>query len=302
MGHEHHHDYGHHHHHHHGNGDNIKVAFFLNLSFAIIEFIGGFLTNSISILSDALHDLGDSVSLGLAWYFQGVSKKKRDQNFSYGYKRFSLLGALINAIILIVGSIFILTEAIPRLIDPQVVHAKGMMLLALLGIIVNGAAFFKLKSGITINEKMVSLHMLEDVLGWVAVLIGAIIMYFFDWPIVDPILSILIACFILYNVFKSLRYTFKILLQGIPVATNEKEIETYLQSLKGIQGFHDLHIWSMDGDYNILTVHLVVEANLELTALTDLKKKIKHDLLHKSIQHVTIEFETDSEECELIEC
>ena len=195
---------GHHHSHEQEKGGNIKVAFFLNISFTIIEIIGGVLTNSVAILSDALHDLGDSLSLGLAWYFEKKSKKGRSKNFSFGYKRFSLLGALINAIVLIIGSIFILREAIPRIINPEPVDTKGMILLAILGIFVNGLAVLRLKKGTSLNEKVISLHLLGDVFGWIAVLIGAIAIYYFNSPIIDPILSFLIAGFILFNVYKNL--------------------------------------------------------------------------------------------------
>ena len=199
--HSHGHDHGHIHTHH-GDVKNIKIAFFLNLGFSIVEIIGGFLTNSVAILSDAVHDLGDSFSLGLAWYFQKFSRKQRDKNFTYGYKRFSLVGALINSIVLIAGSVLILSEAIPRIFNPQQADAGGMFLLAILGIIVNGIAVVRLRKGSSLNEKVVSLHMLEDVLGWSAVLIGAIIMKFTNLYIIDPILSVLISFFILFNVFK----------------------------------------------------------------------------------------------------
>ena len=163
-----------HHHDHHGDVKNIKVAFFLNFGFAIIEIIGGFLTNSVAILSDAVHDLGDSLSLGLAWYFQKYSRKKSDSTYTYGYRRFSLVGALANSLVLIVGSILILTEAIPRIFNPQQAHPQGMMMLAVLGIAVNGVAMLRLRRGKSLNEKVVSLHLMEDVLGWIAVLVGAI--------------------------------------------------------------------------------------------------------------------------------
>ena len=199
----HHHNHGHHH----ATG-NIKVAFFLNLSFTIIELIGGFYTNSLAIMSDAVHDLGDSLSLGLSWYFQKVSNKKATTNFSYGFARFSLLGAIINSVVLTVGSIFIISEAIPRIISPEVSDAVGMMWFAILGIIVNGVAVLRLKRGTSINERVVALHLLEDVLGWVAVLIASIVMQFWDLPILDPILSLLIAAYVLFNVFKNIKESF----------------------------------------------------------------------------------------------
>ena len=221
---------GHHHHHHNGT-ENIRVAFWLNLAFTIIEIIGGFLTNSLAILSDALHDLGDSLSLGLAWYFQNLSKKGRDRKFSYGYRRFSLLGAIINSIVLVVGSIFIITEAIPRVMDPQSTNATGMIGLAILGVLVNGAAVLKLKKGHTQNEKVAALHLLEDVLGWVAVLIGSIIIYFTNWFIIDPLLSLGIALFILFNVYKSIKSS----MSKIAVAPVNADIESAVRQGEKVQ-------------------------------------------------------------------
>lgn len=295
---EYHHDHGHHHH---GTG-NIKVAFFLNLAFTIIEIIGGLFTNSMAILSDALHDLGDSISLGLSWYFQKVSQKHKDKKYSYGYKRFSLIGALVNSMILFVGSIFILLETIPRIYNPQTPDALGMIWLAVLGVIINGAAVFRLKKGESINEKVVSLHLLEDVLGWVAVLIGAIVMYFYDLPIIDPLLSLGIACFILFNVFKNLKSVFKIIMQGVPHDTSQKKIRSFLEGLDGVENIHDLHIWTMDGQYNVLTVHIVTQQNLQMEALIPLKQKVHEELKTYGINHATLEFETKDEKCVLEDC
>jgi cobalt-zinc-cadmium efflux system protein len=294
----------HHHHHKHGHThdtSNIKVAFFINLLFTIIEIIGGVMTNSIAILSDAVHDLGDSLSLGLAWYFQNYSKKKRSPSFSYGYGRFSLLGAVINSIVLVVGSIFIFIEAIPRLIEPQQPETQGMMILAVLGVVFNGAAVLRLKKGTSVNERVVSLHLLEDVLGWVAVLIGSIIMHFFDIPIIDPILSLGIALFILVNVYKNLKEAIQIIMQGVPDDTDVKEVERRLVSYPEIKAIHDIHVWSMDGEYNIMTAHIVVDDKDSLKALEPLKNKIREDLEELHIEHVTLEFEVDEEHCSIID-
>lgn len=294
--------HNHSHAHHHGTG-NIKIAFFLNLAFTIIEIIGGLFTNSVAILSDALHDLGDSLSLGLAWYFQNLSKKGRDKTFSYGYKRFSVLGAIINALVLVVGSIFILQETIPRLLNPEMPNIQGMFWLSILGIVVNGAAVLKLKNGISLNEEVLSLHLLEDVLGWVAVFIGSIAMYFFEIPIIDPLLSIGIAIFILLNVYRSLKSALKIILQAIPADVNIKKIENLLiNKYPDIQSIHDVHSWTLDGNYNIVTFHVVVKSALSMEKLTTLKKNIRQDLKDQNIEHATIEFETKSEDCELVDC
>jgi len=294
MAHEHHHE----HHHHHGDVENIKAAFFLNLFFTLFEIAGGFFTNSIAILSDALHDLGDCLSLGLAWYFQKVSNKGSDSSYSYGYKRFSLMGAIINSIVLVIGSIFILTKAIPRIFHPEKTQAAGMFLLAIVGVLVNGIAFLRLKKGSSMNEKVVSLHFLEDVLSWVAILVGSVIMYFFNVPFIDPLLSVGISIFVLINVYRNIRQTLHIILQGIPADIDIADISSLLQQFKGIEDIHDLHIWSVDGNYNILTVHVVMNQLLEIKKVAELKEKIRSALKIKGIQHATIEFETVDERCD----
>lgn len=290
---------GHHHHghsHEHAEG-NVKVAFFLNLAFTLIEIIGGLYTNSLAILSDAVHDLGDSLSLGLSWYFQRLSKKGRTDTFSYGYKRFSLLGALINSIVLVVGSVLILVHAIPELFNPDETDAQGMMWLAILGILVNGAAVFKLRKGKTLNENVVSLHLLEDVLGWVAVLIGSILMQFFDLPFLDPLLSILISLWVFWNVVKNLRKSFLVLLQGIPEEVDLKRIYAKLEAFPEVIEVHDCHIWSMDGDYNVLTIHVKLNQNYSLDSQALLKSKFRNILAYESINHITMEFEGPDEDC-----
>jgi cobalt-zinc-cadmium efflux system protein len=291
-----------HSHHHHGDVKNIKTAFFLNFFFTLIEIVGGFYTNSIAILSDALHDLGDSLSLGLAWYFQKLSKKRRDRQFSYGYKRFSLLAAIINSLVLIVGSVFILMEAIPRLMNPVQPNVEGMMLLAMLGVLFNGAAVLRLNRGESMNEQVAMLHLLEDVFGWVAVLIGSVIMYYFDLPIVDPILSLGISMFILFNVYRNLRQSLKIVLQAIPKDVDQESIRDFLNGLDEVAEAHDMHIWSMDGQYNVLTTHLVLEKNLQMSELQSLKKKIREGLHELGIEHTTMEFELKDEDCVYEDC
>jgi cobalt-zinc-cadmium efflux system protein len=297
MAHDHNHD-----HHHHSDVKNIKTAFFLNLFFTLIEIVGGFFTNSIAILSDAIHDLGDCLSLGLAWYFQKVAKKGSDTSYSYGYKRFSLLGAVINSIVLVTGSVLILTVAIPRILHPVAANTQGMFFLAIVGVLVNGAAVFRLKKGNSINERVVSLHLLEDVLGWLAILIGSVVMHFFDVPVLDPIMSVGIACFVLYNVFKNIRQSLRIILQGTPAEVDMADISTHIQQFDGVESVHDLHVWSVDGTYNVLTVHVVLNKALEMEKLAELKAAIRDSLHEQGIQHATIEFETAEERCVFEKC
>ncbi len=290
------------HQHTHNNTRHISLAFFLNLVFTIIEIIGGFLTNSVAIISDALHDFGDTISLAVAWYLQKVSNRGRDKQFTYGYKRFSLLGAVFISVMLIVGAVFILQESIERLLSPNEVNARGMMYLAILGILVNGLAVIRLRKGTSLNEKAVYIHMLEDVLGWVAVLIVSIVMLFVDAPILDPLLSIGITVWVLFNVYKNLRKTFRILLQEAPQDTDIEKLEKSISEIDGILSVHDLHLWSLDGENNILTLHAVLPDNFSGKTQQDLKIEIRETCERFNIQHATIEFETEGEECMFEEC
>jgi cobalt-zinc-cadmium efflux system protein len=294
-------DSHHHHHHNHSTqGKNLSFAFWINTGFAIIELIGGLYTNSVAILSDSLHDLGDSISLGMAYYFHKVSAKKSDQHFSYGYKRFSLVGALINAIILIIGCVFILLEAIERISKPEHADAKGMLVLALLGVAFNFMALLRLKKGDSINEKVISLHFIEDILGWVAVLIGSIVMLFIDLPILDPILSISIMAFILFNVYKNLRHLFRIILQGIPLNIDIENIKKQILTFPEVLEVHDVHAWSMDGEYNVMSLHLVLKDLTPQITVEKIKKDLRHSLEHLNVQHVTIETEFENEICSAV--
>jgi cobalt-zinc-cadmium efflux system protein len=293
----------HHHHHDHTGEDlasgNIVFAFWVNTIFALIEIVGGFYTNSVAILSDAVHDLGDSLSLGLAYYFQKKSQRQRDVKFNYGYKRFSLLGAFINSVVLTVSSIFIVSESIQRLSNPQQPDARGMLILAIIGIAANVIAMLRLQKGKSINERVVSLHFLEDILGWCAVLIGSIVMMFTNLPILDPILSILISAFILWNVYKNLKATFRILMQGSPENFSEKEIRSKVLTIPGVKDIHDTHSWTLDGRYNIMTLHVVVDQKFSLSQIQKTKEEVRHCLQHFNLQHITIEMELENQECEM---
>lgn len=291
------HDHKHHHHHHHSHDgeSNIGIAFLLNISFTIIELIGGYMTNSVAIISDAVHDFGDSISLGMAWYFQKISKREKTDKYTYGYKRFSLLGAIINSIVLVVGSIYIISEAVPRLFSPQETSAKGMFALAIVGIIINGAAVLKTRTGDSINERVVSLHMMEDVLGWAAVLIGSAIMHFTGLTIIDPILSIGIAGFVLFNVYGNIKDVLPILLQGTPEHIDLNHIVEHVMELGEVEEVHDIHIWSLDEEYNIMTIHVVLKDWLEEEKIVKLKSEIRSILEDEGVQHSTIEFESKSE-------
>ncbi len=289
-----------HDHDHHQSGKNLKIAFFLNFAFTIFELIGGFYVNSVAIISDAVHDLGDTLSLGTSWYLQNKSQKESNASFSFGYKRFSLLGALINSLVLIGGSLFVITEAVKRLIYPELSDAEGMMYFAIVGVLVNGYAAWKLSKGKSLNEKVVSWHLLEDVLGWIAVLIVAIILQFRDNPYLDPALSLLITSFILWNVFKRLKETLFIFLQGVPKEINLEEIENRLRSIPNVASLHHMHIWSLEGTDHVFTTHIKLKNISRFQQLLEVKKQVKAILQEYNFDHYTIETELEEETCDLL--
>jgi len=274
---------------------NIITAFALNLSFAVIELIGGLLTNSVAILSDALHDFGDSLSLGVAYYLQKKSEKKGDKFYSYGYKRFSLLGSIFISVVLLVSSVFIIEESIRRIITPQETNAQGMFILAILGIIVNGAAVLRMHKGKSHNERAVTLHMMEDLLGWFAVLAASFIMIFIDVPIIDPILSIAITVWVLFNVYRNLKETFRIMLQEVPKDIDINKIEKELLKIDGVKSIHDLHIWTLDGEKHIMTVHIVSGLPLDSETVKRLKYEVRKSIQKLNINHITVEIEGENE-------
>ncbi|MBD3587715.1 MULTISPECIES: cation diffusion facilitator family transporter [Salinimonas] len=276
--------------------EKIGWAFFLNFGFTIIEFIGGWLTNSTAIMADAVHDLGDTLSIGSAWLLNKLGTKSATKEFTYGYRRLSLLGALINGIVLIVGSAWILYEAVPRLSNPEMPETEGMIVLAILGVLVNGFAAYKLHGGKSLNEKVLNWHLLEDVFGWVAVLIVAIVMQFKDWPVLDPVLSIGFTLFILFNVIRNLVSTVKLFFQASPDNSLLQNVTDKLLELDAVIDLHHLHIWSLDGEHHVATVHVVSQFESKVEYL-ELKESVSNALQKFELSHTTIEIELTSEEC-----
>lgn len=279
---------------------NIFIAFMLNLFFSIFELIGGVFTNSVSIISDSIHDFGDAISIFISLILEKKSNKKPDKNYTFGYLRYSTLGALLTSSILLIGSILILIGSIERIINPVVVDYHGMFFLSIIGIIVNLIANRITSHGDNINEKIVSLHMLEDVLGWVCVFIGSIVMKFTDLYIIDSILSIGVALFILINVFKKLKDIFCILLEKKPSNIDFEDVRSHLLKIKNINDIHHIHIWTIDGINNYITLHVSVNSEVLCGDLDKIKKQINDELLEHGINHSTIEFE--SSECQNKEC
>jgi len=275
----------------------IAWAFSLNLCFTVIEFIGGWLTNSTAIMADAVHDLGDSLSIGLAWLLSKLSDKSADSTFTYGYHRFSLFGALVNAFVLISGSVWVLSMAIPRLAQPQMPNAEGMLGLAVLGVLVNGFAAYKLSRGKSLNERVINWHLLEDVLGWCAVLVVSLVLLVFDWPILDPILSIAFTLFILFNVSKYLWLTTRLFLQAVPDKAMRHQLIEQLSEVDRVSEIHRLHLWSLDGERHVLTAHLVLDAAVDLQQQAIIKGEIAERLSGFALEHTTIEFELPDENC-----
>lgn len=276
---------------------NILIAFLLNLGFSIFEFIGGTITNSVAVISDSIHDIGDAMSIGISFFLEKKSKRKPDDKYTYGYVRYSVIGSVITTVILILASIFVIINSVKRIINPVEINYNGMILFAVIGVIVNFLAAYFTREGHSLNQKSVNLHMLEDVLGWVVVLIGAIIMRFTDIKIIDPILSILVALFIFKNAIKNLKNINNLFLEKTPEGININEVKNHIMKIKGVKDVHHIHIWSIDGYNNYATMHVVVDKNDE-----KIKSLVKEELKEHGIGHSTIEIENEKSICEEHNC
>ncbi|MBE5805275.1 MAG: cation transporter [Clostridiales bacterium] len=276
---------------------NILIAFLLNIFFAIFEFLGGIFTNSFAIISDSVHDIGDALSIGVSYVLEKKSKKSPDKNYTYGYLRYSVLGGVITTVILLVGSILVIYNSIGRIINPVEIRYNEMILFAIFGVIVNLIAARVTKHGHSINQRSVNLHMLEDVLGWIVVLIGAIIMKFTNISVIDSIMSIGVAIFILIHSIKNLRVILDIFLEKTPSKISIDEIEKKLMEIDNVINVHHIHVWSIDGYNNYATLHVVVNNNN-----LQIKQFIRDKLKEYGIGHITIEIENMEETCENIEC
>lgn len=272
--------------------ERVRFAAFLNVVFTVVELVGGFWTNSLAILSDALHDFGDSTALLVSWLFERGAKRSPDTHRTFGYQRLSLFSALFSASILIGGSVVIIFQAIPRLLNPETVNATGMLGIAALGITFNGAGYLLLKKGESLNEKVLSWHLLEDVLGWVGILVGAVVIYFWNVYILDPIITIALTVFILYNVSKNMKEAVNILLQGVPKHIDPEAVKQDILSVKGVLGVHDIHIWSLEGETDVFTAHVILDDDTLKNRSEQTKQQIKELLQKHHIEHSTIEIES----------
>ena len=271
--------------------NSILVAFFLNASFAIIEFVGSYYTNSIAIQSDALHDFGDSLALLFSYFAEKFSLKESDEKFTHGYRRFSLLAGFVNGVILLGGSIYVLIDSIQRLQHPEAVYAPGMIGLAIVGIIVNSYAALRLNKNSGLNSKMISLHLLEDVLSWVAVLIVSIILMFRPWFILDSILSIMISLLILKGVYKNLMSIGSIFLQKFPDGLVIKDIRNEIMKLPHVEDVHLIKGWAIDESKFNISLHVRVNLDTSIAQLDLLRRKVEEYLEKKDVLELTIQFE-----------
>lgn len=271
---------------------NILIAFLLNLAFSVFEILGGIFTGSVAIISDAVHDIADAVSIGISYFLEKKSRQQPDDRYTYGYARYSVLGGVITTLILLLGSVTVIYNALGRIITPTQIHYNGMIGFAVIGVCVNlGAAFFTRGSG-SVNRKAVNLHMLEDVLGWLVVLVGAVVMRFTDFTLIDPIVSIGVAVFILVHAIRNLKECIDLLLEKAPRDIQVQAVQKHINELEGVLNVHHLHIWSMDGQNHYATMHIVTDRDPH-----EIKEKVRRELREHGIGHVTLELEAAGEHC-----
>lgn len=271
---------------------NILIAFILNFAFSIFELIGGAFVGSVAIISDAIHDMGDALSIGISFLLEKKSKKLPDETYTYGYTRYSVIGSVITTVILLVGSIFVIFNSVRRILNPTEINYNGMIIFAIIGVAVNFAAALITKEGDSLNQKSVNLHMLEDVLGWAVVLIGAIVMRYTNLSVIDPILSISVAIFIFFSAIKNLKVILDLFLEKTPRGILVSDIKAHLLEIPDVIDVHHIHIWSMDSHNNFATMHIVCNGEA-----TKIKELVRQELNEHHIQHATIETETENEVC-----
>ena len=271
---------------------NILIAFILNLSFSIFEFIGGIFTGSVAIASDAVHDIGDATSIGISYFLEKKSKKQPDEKYTYGYARYSIIGGFITTLILLIGSVVMMYNAVNRIINPAEIYYNGMIVFAVIGVIVNFCAAFFTREGDSLNQKAVNLHMLEDVLGWIVVLVGAVVMRFTNFALIDPIMSIGVSLFVFINAIRNLKDVADLFLEKTPHNIDVTEIKEHIEGIDGIIDVHHIHVWSLDMHNNFATMHIVTDEEPH-----KIKDALREELREHGVGHVTIEIETSLELC-----
>lgn len=276
----------------------IFIAFILNLFFAVFELFGGFFTNSVAIMSDAIHDFGDALSIGFSFFMERKSRKKADDLYTYGYVRYSLFGATVTSVILLIGSIFVIYNSVLRFIYPEPINYNGMIIFAIVGFTVNLLGAFFTKEGESLNQRAVNLHLLEDVLGWLIVLVGSCLIKITNFVRLDSILSLCVSCFIFWNSLKNFISIVNTMGEKVPAGISVEEIRHHLLEIEDVKGVHHIHIWSLDGEKNnCATLHIVTDGNSVIV-----KNKVKEELREHGISHITVEIESSNEVCNEKEC
>lgn len=275
----------------------ILAAFILNLSFSIFEFIGGAVTGSVAIASDALHDMGDAASIGVSYFLERKSKQGPDGTHTYGYGRFSVIGGVITTLILLLGSAAVIIGAVRRIFEPVEINYDGMIVFAVVGVAVNLCAAVFTREGESINQRAVNLHMLEDVLGWAVVLVGAVVMRFTELSVIDPVMSLGVAMFVAVGAVRYLRESLDVFLEKTPKGIDCEELTHHIKEIEGVCDVHHLHVWSMDGTSNYATMHIVSDADAHTV-----KEKVKEELSEHGICHATLELESVGEHCHEQNC
>ena len=268
----------------------IWLAFFLNLSYAIVEFIAGGIFGSSAVLADSVHDLGDAIAIGISAFLETISNREEDRQYTLGYKRFSLLGAMLTAVILMIGSVLVILENITKIAHPQPVNEEGILWLGIIAVIINVLASLVVRKGKTKNESILSLHFLEDTLGWLAVILMAIILRFTDWYILDPLLSLVISIFILSKAIPRFWSALKIFLDAVPEGVDIKQVKNDLEQLDHVVSVNQLNLWTMDGLEKNAIVHVCLE---EIEHIEYCKESIRNLLKDYGFQNVTIEVDAN---------
>ena len=270
----------------------VWVAFFLNLSYAIVEFIAGGIFGSSAVLADSVHDLGDAIAIGISALLETISNREEDGQYTLGYKRFSLLGAILTAVILMIGSVLVILENITKIVHPQPVNEEGVLWLGIIAVSINVLASLVVRKGKTKNESILSLHFLEDTLGWLAVILMAIILRFTDWYILDPLLSLVISIFILTKAIPRFWSALKIFLDAVPEGVDIKQVMSDLEGLDNVASLNQLNLWTMDGLEKNAIVHVCLK---EIEQMETCKEFIRNLLKDCGFQNITIEVDADLE-------
>ena len=275
---------------------NIITAGLINLIFSIVELIGGLLTNSVAILSDAVNDFGDACSIGLSFVLDKRAGKQPNAVYTYGYARSRVVGALATAMFLLAGVGYMIYTAIHKLITPEPVSGAWVFILSACGIVLNFIAMLKMRSGADMNAKMLSFHMLEDVLEGIVVLIGSIFIWVFKIYCLDPIISIAFSVYILINVIFKLVEIFGVLMQKCPKSFDKTNFEKDIKMIDSVLDVTDMHIWTLDGSSVIASMHVLLPKDIDTCKIIYVKQLVSNVCEDYGVQHHTIQCDFLDEE------